>query len=166
MTLPVDLCKYLHEFTRPVFPYFQEINDYKRFHRIPAAHKVEALKEKLMGEDAEKVLAYLRDYLGAEQQLVMANEDYAAHMARSRRDLTVAELLEYRVIERELHEDTCYASWLTCWYHHELQAEVIGRNIIWYKFPPFKCSPQTGNWTRTLGGWVFHQNDAWDYDEE
>ena len=161
MTLPEDLCKYLREFTRPVFRYFAEFNEYKRTHR-----NSDALKAKLSGEDAEHVLEYLRRYLGAEQQLTMAQEDYAEHMARSRQDLTVAELLEYRVEERYLHEEVSYASWLTCLHHHELQAEVIGRNIIWYQCHPYKGTPQTGGWTRTLGGWVYNPSDAWDYDDE
>ena len=158
MYFPDDLRELLREFTRPVFKYFREYNEYVRIHK----KEYHLLKTKLSGEDQEQVIECLRDYLAASEVYRIANEGYAAHMARPRGDLTVAELLQYRVDQDLLHEESSYASWLTCWYHHELQRELIGRHIVaeWF---PYERTPlyeeddddySLRRWEWTAGGWV------------
>jgi len=155
MLFPDDLCELLHEFAGPRFKYFKEFNAYARRH--PNAVLLRARLE----EENPLVVERLRDYLDSIEVLKDANEAYADHMARPRRDLTVAELLEYRVDQDLLHEQTDYASWLTCWAHHELQAEVLGRDVITAEFPPYQePRPYTDEddpgleWQWTPSGWV------------
>jgi len=159
MYFPDDLCELLREFTRPVFKYFQEFNAYKRTHH----HDCHLLLIKLNSENPGPTLECLRDYLAAADVLRMANEEYAAHMARPRGDLTVAELLQYRVDQDLLHEESAYASWLTCWYHHELNRELIGRDIVQNEWFPYERTPlyeeddddySLRRWEWTAGGWV------------
>ncbi len=138
------------------FQYSTEFDAYTRRH--PNAAVLRARLE----EDNPLVVERLRDYLDAIQVLHNANATYADHMAQPRRDLTVAELLEYRVHQDLLHEQTEYASWLTCWYHHELQAEVLGRDVITTEFPPYREPPLYDEddpgleWQWTPNGWVWN----------
>jgi hypothetical protein len=157
MFFPDDLQGLLHEFTRPRFKYIHEFNAYKRTHK-----DCHLLKTKLE-EDSEPVVECLRDYLAAVEQMETVNADYCAHMARSRKELTVAELLQYRVDQEWLHEQSDYASWLTCWYHHELNRELVGRDIIQNEWFPYERTPlyeeddddySLRRWEWTGAGWV------------
>ena len=134
------------------FLYSTEFDAYTRRH--PNAGELRARLE----EENPLVVERLRDYLDSVEVLKDANEAYADHMSRSRRDLTVAELLEYRVDQDLLHEQTDYASWLTCWAHHELQAEVLGRDVVTTEFPPYReplYEDDPGlEWQWTPYGWV------------
>jgi len=136
------------------FQYSTEFDAYTRRH--PNAGELRARLQ----EDNPLVVERLRDYLDSVEVLKNANQAYADHMARPRRDLTVAELLQYRVDQDLLHEQTEYASWLTCWAHHELQAEVLGRDVVTTEFPPYREPLYEDDedpglrWTWTLYGWV------------
>ena len=137
------------------FLYSTEFDAYTRRH--PNAGELRAK----LAEDNPDVVERLRDYLDSVEVLKNANQAYSDHMLRSRRDLTVAELLEYRVHQDLLYEQTEYASWLTCWAHHELQAEVLGRDVVTTEFPPYRA-PQLYEdeddpglrWEWTPYGWV------------
>lgn len=161
MYLPDDVLGLLHEFTRPVFKYIHEFNAYKRIHQ----HDCVLLMDKLSREP-DPVIEYLRDYLAVVEQKEAVNADYRAHMARSRKDLTVAELLQYRVDQEWLHEQTEYASWLACWYHHELQRELVGRDVIQNEWFPYERTPlyeeddddySLRRWEWSGAGWVATQ---------
>ena len=82
------------------------------------------------------VTYYLCGYLDATEYLRNSGKTYTEHMARPRGDLTVAELLQYRVDQVFLQEENSHASWLTCWWHHEVRAELRGRDLIREEFPP------------------------------
>ena len=162
MFFPDDLRGLLHEFTRPRFKYIHEFNAYKRIHQ----HECHLLMIKLNGYDPEPTVECLRDYLAAVEQKDAVNADYCAHMARSRKELTVAELLQYRVDQEWLHEQSDYASWLTCWYHHELNRELLGRHIVQNEWFPYERTPlyeeddddySLRRWEWTGAGWVATQ---------
>jgi hypothetical protein len=149
MYFPDDLLGLLREFTRPIFKYIHEFNAYKRIHR----HDCHLLMIKL-NSNPEPTLECLKEYLDSVEAVRIANEAYAAHMARPR-DLTVAELLQYRVDQDMLHEESSYASWLTCWYHHELQRELVGRDVITQEWFPYERTLDSElDWEWTGEGWV------------
>lgn len=140
------------------FPYSAELDAYTLRH----PNAVE-LRAKLVGDNSERVAEFLREYLDSVQVLQNANAAYAAHMAQPRGDLTVAELLEYRVRQDRLYEQMDYASWLTCSCHHELQAEVLGRDVVTTDFGPYREPPLYEDeddedpglrWRWTPYGWV------------
>jgi len=156
MLFPDDLRQLLHEFAGPKFKYFKEFNAYKRMIWFDCA----ALRTKLNGENPEPTAEILRAYLEAEENLRQANAAYSDHMARSRADLTVSELIQYRVDQERLWEETSYGSWVCVCTHQELRADIYGEDPGEY--------PSYGNslyeedeedyslrrWAWTEGGWV------------
>ena len=159
MYFPDDLLGLLREYTRPVFKYIHEFNAYKRIHR----HECYLLMIKLNSDYPGNTVECLREYLDSVDYLNHANKTYSDHMARPRGGLTVAELLQYRVDQELLHEESSYASWYSCWTHHELQRELLGRNVITNEWFPYEKTPlyeeddddySLRRWEWTAGGWV------------
>ena len=122
MELPPELVSIIREYSKPMFRYFREVNAYKRIHL-----KADRLTAKLKGKDADRVYQYLCAYLDSTDDL--RSIEYKNHMDKPR-DLTV-EL--YRV-----HEEVMYREWLSGWHHHELQSEILGRDVVWWEFAPYK----------------------------
>jgi hypothetical protein len=160
MFFPDDLRGLLREFTRPCFKYIQEYNAYKRTHK-----NSELLRAKLE-EDSLPVVECLRDYLASAEQKAAVDTKYCTHMAQIRPEFTVAELIQFRVDQEWLREESEYASWLTCWYHHELQRELIGRSTLIEEWMPYERTPlyeeddddySLRRWEWTAGGWVATQ---------
>lgn len=153
MWFPDDLRGLLRDFTRPVFQYYAEFNAYKQIHGD--CHMLQKLRS-----DPERAVMCLRAYLDTVEDLRIANETYRNHMDRPRGDLTVPELLQYRVDQNRLHEETAYASWVTCWYHQQLQSEVLGTFITHFPpYNPYKLYEEDDDyslrrWEWTVGGWV------------
>jgi hypothetical protein len=65
-------------------------------------------------------------------------------------------LLQYRVDQDLLQEEVSYAGWLTCWYNHELQRELIVRKPLIRDIRTKGLSMPSccGNGLR-MGGWRF-----------
>jgi hypothetical protein len=127
---------------------------YSNYLKIQGSDRM-GLKDAL-SKDA--VVNALKDYVDATDYLQITGENYTTFMAIPRKNFNVRELMEFRVERDRLHEVNRYASWLTCWYHHELQAEVLGRDIVRGHFPEYEETGQLYEeddviWYKTQTGW-------------
>jgi hypothetical protein len=130
-------------------------NHYSNYLKIQGSDRM-GLKDAL---SKDGVVNALKDYLDSTDHLQTTCDDYTTFMAIPRPNFNVRELMEFWVERDRLHEVTRYASWLTCWYHHELQAEVLGRGVVWGHFPdyeetvPLYEEDDDVKWYKTPTGW-------------
>ena len=130
-------------------------NHYSNYLKIHGSDRM-GLKDALC---KEHVMNALKDYMDATNYVQTTGEDYTSFMAIPRPNFNVRELMEFWVERDRLQEVNRYASWLTCWYHHELQAEVLGRDVVRGHFAdyeetvPLYEEEDDVKWYKTPTGW-------------
>jgi hypothetical protein len=143
LVFPDDVLDVIRALSKPVFQHYEDYNAYVRIFQKDYPE----LKAKLSVNDEDTVAA-LRVYLDSDDYLQQSGALYKDHMARPRPD-NVRDLIEYRVIQHELHEEDRYASWWSCRCHRALVAAV--------REEAFEFWESTGEdfpqWERTPSGW-------------
>ena len=152
--LPDDVMGMITALSKPVFRYYEEYNAYVRHFR----KEWPELKVKLSANDEDTVVA-LRAYLDSAQYVKQSGAIYTDHMAGPRPD-NVRDLIEYRVMQDELHEENRYASWWACRCHRALQSAVLEIPFNFWDFenmvPLYEEDDDDYSlrrWVRTHNGW-------------
>lgn len=153
LIIPDDILGMITALSKSVFRHYVDYNTYIRIFR----QEYPKLKAKLSANDEDTVVA-LRAYLDSDQYLQQTGEIYTAHMRRPRPD-NVRDLIEYRVIQEELHEENRYASWWACRCHRALQSAVLEIPFNFWDFenmvPLYEEDDDYSlrRWVRTDNGW-------------
>ena len=136
----------------PLFEHFQEYNKYVCIF----GKEYPKLKSKLCDEE---VVVALRTYLESDDYSQKAGSIYKAYVSLPR-PVTVPELIEFRVTQHELHQETRYASWWACCCHQALQSAVHDQEYRFWDYdemvPLYEQDDDDFSlrrWEKTPNGW-------------